>query len=130
MRAILLHPYLLVAIGGATGSICRYALNKLIEGLMGPEFPFGTMSINIIGSFFIGLVAGLTKDAMIWQLIIAGLLGGFTTFSSFSLQSVNLIQNGRPVAASLYIIGSVGLCLLGTLVGLLLAGWLVAPRPA
>ena len=60
---------------------------------------------------------------------MVGVLGGFTTFSSFSVGTVNLFQNGRPLAASLYIMGSVGFCLLGTLLGLLLAGAMVEQRP-
>ncbi len=124
-----LNAYLLIACGGALGSIARYAMAKAIHERWITDFPVGTMAVNVVGSLLIGLIAGLTEPRSAAQLfLMVGVLGGYTTFSSYSLQSVELMQSGRMGAAALYVLGSVALCLLGTWLGLLLAG-VIAPRP-
>jgi CrcB protein len=111
--------YLWVALGGAIGSVGRFWLAAAIATLTGPRFPWGTLLINVVGSFVIGWFAALTSDAGpldvpqgIRLLVLVGLCGGFTTFSSFSLQTMELLQAGELVRAGGYIVGSVVLCLI------------------
>jgi CrcB protein len=123
----MIQTYVWVALGGALGSMARYWMANAVAALTGPAFPWGTLGINIIGSFVIGLFYALTgpggrfdvaSDARIF--VMVGLCGGFTTFSSFSLQTLLLLQDGEVVRAGAYIIGSVVLCLLFVWVGVLL----------
>jgi len=116
-----------VAIGGALGSVARFWLTAVVADLTGPRFPWGTLLINILGSFVIGLVAALTlpparadmhPDLRVF--LMTGVCGGFTTFSAFSLQTLDLLQSGAVWAAAGYIVGSVVLCLIGVW-----AGWLL-----
>src|ERR1700686_713368 len=116
-----------VALGGAMGSVARFWLTSAMTALTGPRFPWGTLLINVLGSFVIGLVAGLTltpvRVAMppdIRIFLMTGICGGFTTFSAFSLQTLELLQNGDVVPAFGYAIGSVVLCLIATYCGWLL----------
>ena len=111
--------WLAVAAGGALGSMARFWLTGAMTALTGPRFPYGTLLINILGSFVIGLVAaiGLTPERMglhadLRIFLMVGICGGFTTFSSFSLQTLELIQSGDTASALLYIAASVALCLL------------------
>jgi CrcB protein len=123
----MLLTYLWVAIGGALGSMARFWMANAVAAVTGPSFPWGTLGINVIGSFVIGLFFALTgpggrfdvpSDARIFVMI--GLCGGFTTFSSFSLQTLMLLQAGEILRAGAYILGSVVLCLLFVWVGYLL----------
>ena len=116
--------WLAVAIGGALGSLARFWLAAAMTMLTGPRFPWGTLLINILGSFIIGLVAGVTllparlpmhPDFRIFLMV--GVCGGFTTFSAFSLQTLELLQSGELLPASGYIAGSVVLCLLAVWFG-------------
>ncbi|HBK05526.1 MAG TPA: fluoride efflux transporter CrcB [Acetobacteraceae bacterium] len=113
--------WIAVAVGGAIGSVGRFWLAGAMAALTGPRFPWGTLLINIVGSFVIGLVAGITlpparvgmsPDLRIF--LMTGICGGFTTFSAFSLQTLELIQGGDVVAALGYAIGSVALCVIAT----------------
>jgi CrcB protein len=110
-----------VAVGGAIGSVGRFWLTIVMTGLTGPRFPWGTLLINVVGSMVIGLVAGLTltparvgmhPDIRIF--LMTGVCGGFTTFSAFSLQTLELMQTGDVVPALGYAVGSVVLCVLAT----------------
>ena len=105
--------WLAVAAGGALGSLARFWLAAGVAALTGARFPWGTLLINILGSFIIGLVAALTlmparfplpPDVRIFLMV--GVCGGFTTFSAFSLQTLELLQSGEIVSAFGYIIGS------------------------
>ena len=116
-----MSPWILVAVGGALGSVVRYGLGQAVDARWGADFPIGTLLINLVGSFAIGVVAGFTPDPALRQLVMIGILGGFTTFSSFSLQTVQLMSDGRYTAAAGYVAASVVLCLLGTMLGLALA---------
>jgi CrcB protein len=116
--------YLWVAIGGALGSMARFACSSLIAGWFGQTFPWGTLVINVVGSFVIGFFATLTgPDGRIMvpgdmrQFVLVGICGGYTTFSSFSLQTLNLVQDGEVARAGLNIAGSVALCLLSVWLG-------------
>jgi CrcB protein len=116
-----------VALGGALGSMARFWLAATVASLTGPQFPWGTLLINVLGSFVIGLFGALTgsRGAVsvppdIRVFVMVGICGGFTTFSSFSLQTLELVQSGELLSAGAYILGSVVLCLLGVWMGALL----------
>jgi fluoride exporter len=116
-----------VAVGGALGSVARFWMATVMTALTGPRFPWGTLLINVLGSFVIGVVAGMTltparvgmhPDIRIF--LMTGICGGFTTFSAFSLQTLELMQNGDVVPAFGYAVGSVVLCVFATYCGWLL----------
>lgn len=117
-----LKSMLLVASGGAVGALLRYVTTNCITYWMGRDFPYGTISINIAGSFLIGLFTTiLCQNAMEPQLkllLITGLLGGFTTFSTFSLDTVNLIASGYWLKTFFYVAGSLILSLTATFAGI------------
>jgi len=119
--------FLWVAAGGALGSVARYWLAAFVAGLTGPYFPWGTLLINIVGSFVIGWFGVWTGPngpvdvpADIRMFVMVGICGGFTTFSSFSLQTVELLYAGEMLRAGSYIMGSVALCLLAVWAGVAL----------
>lgn len=94
--------YLLIALGGALGSVARFALSGFVAHHWGQTFPWGTLVVNVLGSFVIGFFATLTSpDGRMLvgpggrHFFMTGVLGGFTTFSSFSLQTLNLAQEGE-----------------------------------
>lgn len=120
--------WLAVAIGGALGSLARFWLAAVGTALTGPRFPWGTLLINILGSFVIGLVAALTLTPHrvgmhpdIRVFLMVGVCGGFTTFSAFSLQTLELLQSGDTWPAIGYVAASVALCLAAVWLG-----WFVA----
>jgi CrcB protein len=120
--------YFWVAFGGPIGSVARFWLTGAVAALTGPRFPWGTLLINVTGSFVIGLVAGLTltPERLAWHpdiriFLMTGICGGFTTFSAFSLQALELLQDGEMAAAFGYIGGSAVLCLAGVWAGVALA---------
>ena len=108
---------LLVALGGAVGSVGRYLTGILFVGAFGLGFPLGTLVINVLGSFIIGLADVAAGGSAMRSLIIVGFCGGYTTFSSFSLQTLELIHGGHPVAASVNVLLSVAICLAATIAG-------------
>jgi fluoride exporter len=116
--------YLWVALGGAIGSVARYACSSLVAGWFGETFPLGTLIINVVGSFVIGFFATLTgPDGRLLvpgdmrQFVMVGLCGGYTTFSSFSYQTLTLAQDGEFARAGANVVGSVALCLLAVWLG-------------
>ena len=117
---------LAVALGGAIGSVGRYLAGIAIGQWLGTALPYGTLAVNVLGGFLMGVVAGL--GAFAWQppaelraFLATGILGGFTTFSTFSLEAGLMIERGDFAAAAVYILGSVVFS-----VGALFAGlWLV-----
>lgn len=118
---------LAVALGGAGGALLRYGLSALIG--MHHLFPWATLAINIAGSFAIGLIWGAYGAADWFQqwgrlFLVVGLLGGFTTFSAFSLETLNLLQASRYVLAVSYVVASVGACLLAVVLGERAGTWL------
>lgn len=120
-------PYAWVALGGALGSVARAWLSTLAGAWLGPAFPWGTLVINIAGSALIGwyAVAGgpdgwLAATDNSRAFVMAGICGGFTTFSAFSLQTLTLFQAGQAGRAIAYIAASVALCLLGVWFGAML----------
>jgi CrcB protein len=120
--------YCWIAIGSALGGIARYWCSGVAARLFGETFPWGTLLVNVTGSFIIGFFATLTgPDGRIFagsatrQFVMLGLLGGFTTFSSFSLQTLNLVQDSEWLQAGGNVVGSVVLCLIAVWLGHLLA---------
>ena len=106
------------------GGAGRYWCSGVIARHIGETFPWGTLTVNVVGSLLIGLLATVSEpdgrllmSTTMRQFFMIGLFGGFTTFSSFSLQVLNLVRDGQWVSASLYIAGSVGLCLVGVWLG-------------
>lgn len=120
--------WLLVGLGGALGSMARHGLNHVIhQRQLGSTFPLGIFTINIAGSVLIGVVGGLVVSSR-WTLssdartfVIVGLLGGFTTFSSFSFDTLALIRDGHIWQAAWNVAGQVGLSLIGVWAGFKLA---------
>jgi CrcB protein len=118
--------YLWVALGGALGSAARYGCSGIAARWLGIGFPYGTLFVNVAGSFMIGLLGTLalgggrliaSTDARAF--VIVGVLGGFTTFSSFSLETLNLARAGNLLAATAYIALSLVLCLAAVWLGYL-----------
>ncbi|MGH6734793.1 MAG: fluoride efflux transporter CrcB [Methyloceanibacter sp.] len=120
--------YLWIAVGSALGGVARYWCSGVAARLFGETFPWGTVFVNVTGSFLIGFFATLTgpdgrmfAGSTMRQFVMFGLLGGFTTFSSFSLQTLNLVQDGELLQAGGNIVASVLLCLLAVWLGHVLA---------
>ncbi len=116
--------YLWIAFGSALGGAGRYWCSGVIARHIGETFPWGTLIVNVVGSLLIGLLATVTEpdgrllmSTTARQFFMIGVFGGFTTFSSFSLQALNLVRDGQWPAASFYIAGSVVLCLVGVWLG-------------
>jgi CrcB protein len=128
-RSIMNLAYLWVAIGGALGSVSRYWVNGLISDKFGAAFPWGTLTINVTGSFVIGIIAAvaspegrLDSQSRIFatQFLMIGICGGYTTFSSFSLQTLNLLRDRQWLYAGGNILLSVALCMIAVWLGYLL----------
>jgi len=120
-----MNELIFIALGGATGALMRFGVSNAVYSYMGRDFPYGTLSVNIIGSLFIGmffvlLTERLTYGADVRAFVMVGLLGAFTTFSTFSLETLLLIQQGNLSRAFINIIASVLLCLLATWIGMVL----------
>lgn len=120
--------YIWVAVGGALGSVFRYMLSGLVGRFAGEAMPWGTLAVNVIGSFVIGWFAAATTSGgrmfattEFRTFVMVGLCGGFTTFSSFSLQTLALFDDGAPVRAISNIVASVSLCLVFVWLGTALA---------
>jgi CrcB protein len=117
--------YLLVFVGGGLGAMARHGVNRAGLALLGPGFPWWTLAVNVIGSFLIGLLAGLFgametgHNARLF--LTTGFLGGFTTFSAFSLDALTLWERGAAVEAGLYVGGSVIASLIAAAAGLMIS---------
>ena len=120
-----MYPFLLVGLGGALGAMARFGFAGVIARLWPMSFPLATMLINILGSVAMGIFVGLmarflpawAEDARLF--VAVGILGGFTTFSSFSLETIVLIERGEMLQAGFYVLLSVVVCLIGLYLGLL-----------
>jgi fluoride exporter len=120
--------YLWVAIGGGLGAAARFLVSGLVAGAIGETFPWGTLVINVTGSFVIGFFATLTGPngrlyvgSTARQFVMTGICGGYTTFSSFSLQTLNLANDGEWLRAGANTVLSVALCLLAVWAGFVAA---------
>jgi CrcB protein len=123
--------YLLIALGGALGSVARFAASGYVAQHFGETFPWGTLLVNVSGSFIIGFFNTLTSPdgrAMVGpagrHFFMTGVLGGFTTFSSFSLNTLNLARDGELARAAGNAAGSLVLCLIAVWLGHLAAVFL------
>lgn len=115
-----------IAVGGALGALSRYWMVGFVSRLFERNFPYGTLAVNVVGSFLIGIgyivIVQRLQVASEWHAVLmVGFIGAFTTFSTFSLETVSLMQEGRLMAAFIYIFSSVLVCLLATMAGILLA---------
>jgi fluoride exporter len=120
---------LFVALGGALGSAARYLVSGWFAARFGPAFPYGTFVINVTGSFIIGLFLAFAQDRIslspYWRLFFAvGVVGGYTTFSTFEYESVRLLQDGQMLLAASYLVGSVVLGAIGTVAGIAVGTWI------
>src|ERR1700749_4996918 len=118
--------YLLVFVGGGLGASLRHFVNVTCAKCIGVEFPWGTFIINITGSIVMGLIAGYLafrgEATQAWRLfLMTGILGGYTTFSAFSLDTALLYASGAPGPAPAHLVGSVSLSIAGLFAGL----WLI-----
>ena len=118
-----MNSYLLVAVGSALGGVLRFWLSEWMSGKLGAEH-LGTVFVNVTGSFVIGFLAALGPMPFAKQLIIIGVLGGYTTFSSFSLQTLTLAHQGRWATASANVLLSVFLSLAAVWLGHWCGAWL------
>ncbi|MBN9033919.1 MAG: protein CrcB [Rhizobiales bacterium 63-7] len=113
----------LVAAGGAVGSVARYLVGVWSVRVLGLAFPWGTLIVNLVGSFAIGLLAELiarrfNASMELRLLLVTGFLGGFTTFSAFSLDTIALYERGQVTTAAVYVLASVVLSLAATFAGM------------
>ncbi len=116
-----LAVYCFIAAGGATGACLRYFVTTSVDSLFGKHMPFGTLTVNVVGSFALALLYGFIErhdlsDSPYRALIGVGLLGAFTTFSTFSVETLTLLENGLWLKAAANVFLNVGACLI--------AGWL------
>ncbi|MBB4617689.1 fluoride efflux transporter CrcB [Sphingomonas abaci] len=116
-------PLVLVMLGGAIGSGARYWTGRWMLARLGPDFPYGTLTVNLVGGFAMGVLAGLLARMggnEPWRLLLGvGVLGGYTTFSSFSLDVVTLAERGQMLTALGYVLLSVIGAILALFAGLL-----------
>jgi CrcB protein len=129
--------YAAIAIGSALGGMFRYWCSVVATALFGPTFPWGTLIVNVVGSVVIGFFAAMTEPGGRWlvsptarQFVTVGFCGGYTTFSSFSLQTLALAQDAEWGLAAWNIVLSVALCLLGVWLGHVVALALTETRAA
>jgi CrcB protein len=118
--------YIAIAVGGTVGCWARYAMTNLVQAIYGRDFPYATLSINLLGSFLMGFlfIEALEKLTISPELrtgILTGGLGGFTTFSTFEMETLLLVEQGSFGKAALYLLLSVGLGFLGAFGGAYLA---------
>lgn len=121
-----MHLIFYIGIFGFIGAISRYLLSGWVYSVMGTRFPYGTLTVNIIGSFLLGFLFKLTTGRVILEAdlrtaLTVGFIGAFTTFSTFSLETFNLLEEGSWALAALNIAASVIVCLIATWGGVVLA---------
>ena len=120
-----MNQLLAIAAGGAVGSVLRFLTSTWVHSFAGRDFPYGTLTVNVLGSLVMGFLFVLFLDrlsdnAVLRAGILIGALGGFTTFSSFSIETFNLIEQGDLVRAMLNIVGSLILCVSATWLGVMI----------
>lgn len=117
---------LAIAAGGAVGSVLRYWLSAWVHSFAGRDFPYGTLAVNVLGCLLMGFlfalfVERLSSDSVVRAAILIGVLGGFTTFSSFSIETFNLLEEGLWLRAGINAGASLVLCLAATWIGVITA---------
>lgn len=120
-----MNQVLAIAAGGAVGSVLRFWMSTWVHSFAGRAFPYGTLAVNVLGCLAMGFLFVLFVDrfsdnTVLRAGILIGVLGGFTTFSSFSIETFNLIEQGEHVRALLNILGSLILCVSATWVGVII----------
>lgn len=114
-----------IAAGGALGSVARFGLSSWVYALLGQSFPYGTFVVNVLGCLAMGILFVLFTErfadsSVLRAGVLIGVLGGFTTFSSFSIETFNLFEQGEAAKAGLYILVSLVLCVTSTWLGVLI----------
>ena len=116
----------LIALGGAVGSLLRYLIGGAVQRTSGSGFPAGTMFVNVVGCFLIGVfvrfLLNMQLSAELRALLVVGFCGGFTTFSTFTLEAAGLVEGGEYARAATYVLGSLVLCLIATFAGMAAMG--------
>ena len=115
--------YVLVIVGGGIGAAARYWVSGIVYRWLPPDFPYGNLAVNISACFLVGFLATFFQDRFLMTpslriFLTIGILGGYSTFSSFSYETVALLQDGAVFSASLNVLASVGGCLLATIGGM------------
>lgn len=121
-----MQTYLAIAIGGTLGCWARYGMTNLVQAIYGRDFPYATLSINLLGSFLMGFLfietlERLTVPPAIRTGILTGMLGGYTTFSTFEMETFLMVEQGEALKAGLYVVLSVGIGFLGAFGGAYIA---------
>ncbi|MCV2865950.1 fluoride efflux transporter CrcB [Defluviimonas sp. WL0075] len=125
----MIQTLLQVALGGAIGASARYMTNVAAMRLIGPGFPWGTVAVNVAGSFLMGVMVVVLahRDGMrLAPFLMTGVLGGFTTFSAFSLDALTIWERGQTTIATAYVAGSVVLSLAAIVAGMSFTRWAFA----
>lgn len=117
---------LAIALGGAVGALLRFWVSTGLHALLGRGFPYGTLTVNVMGSLSIGTLSVLFLERLalgpeVRLMVLVGILGAFTTFSTFSLETINLLEDGRVLAAGANVMLNISLCVAATWIGLVLA---------
>jgi len=120
-----LKTLLFIAVGGSIGAVLRYSASLGVASIMGRGFPYGTLFVNVVGSLLIGLLSVMMLERFNvgpeWRAaIFVGVLGSFTTFSTFSLETLNLIEQGELIAAITNVLLSIVVCLIAVWLGVVL----------
>lgn len=105
-----------ICLGGAVGTGARHLLSSWLSNVLGPSFPYGTLGVNVLGSFLVAIIVHASSEAAALSpalrvVLVTGVMGGFTTYSAFSLQTLVYMQNGAWSSAALYVLATVGGCL-------------------
>ena len=128
LDSLMKHPYVMAAVGGAIGSVGRMMMTTFVARWTGEDFPFGTIAVTVTGALLMGMLAGVGETdpgKLIFSesartFLMIGVLGGYTTFSTFSLQTFLLMEQGNFLGAALNILLSVVLCVAGIWAGFML----------
>lgn len=120
-----MQTIIFIALGGALGAVLRYAVANGVHALIGRGFPYGTLTVNVLGSLMMGamyifFIERVSNNLSLRVMIITGFLGAFTTFSTFSIETFNLLENGEAFKALTNILVSVVLCLLAAWIGVVI----------
>lgn len=125
-----MQTWIAIAFGGAAGAVSRWLMTTGVQRWLGRDFPWGTLSVNVLGSFAMGLLVLLLIERLepgpaLRLGILVGFLGAFTTFSTFAVEAVDLIRDDSPLRAFVYVLASVGACVTAALAGMLCARQIV-----